>query len=198
MNNTDMSLYNQERKLCIAFWPTPATLILISTITANNQKPETQFNLLIKTYIDKSIHALIITIITSIKHQMNPNISSLIQDNSSTSLEYEKLLQRLQRPIDSFNNTLANNLALTSKEKKAANSSDKYSPISVLNDLIMRASKVTIQDQSMATIISPMSLHLFKSTLQKYSSLNYFKFKGIYDIRVSSTLILQKPKVYRS
>ncbi|CAG8549497.1 4716_t:CDS:2, partial [Cetraspora pellucida] len=142
--------------------PIPTTSTSTSTITANNQRPETQINLLIKTYIDESIQASTTTIITSIKQYIDIHNSK--QDNSSILLDYGKVSQKLQRSIDPSNNSPANNLALTSKGKEAVNSSGKYPLTPVLNDLIMKASRVTIQDQNTATTTAPMSLHLFKPT----------------------------------
>ncbi|CAG8741951.1 20067_t:CDS:2, partial [Cetraspora pellucida] len=211
MSNTDPGPRDQEREPRTTFQPTPGTSTLTSTITANNQRQETQIDPLIKTYIDESIRASTTTIITSIKQyidtqfekqrlwneqlqtnindtlsqvtQANPNISNSTQDNSSTPVDHSKVSQKLQRSIDPSNIAPANNLASTSKGKEAVNSSGKYPPTPVLNDLIMKALRVTIQDQNTATTIAPMSLHLFKPTRHKYPSFDYSKFKGIYDIQ---------------
>ncbi|CAG8529143.1 2180_t:CDS:2 [Cetraspora pellucida] len=171
----------REREPRTTFRPTPGTSTLTSTITANNQKQETQIDPLIKTYIDESICAFTTAIITSIKQYID--IHNSIQDNSSTPVDHRKVSQKLQRPIDPSNIAPTNNLTSTSKGKEAVNSSGKYPSTPVLNDLIMKALRVTIQDQNTATTTAPMSLHLFKLTRYKYPSFDYSKFKGIYNIQ---------------
>ncbi|CAG8619511.1 4295_t:CDS:1, partial [Scutellospora calospora] len=101
--------------------------------------------------------------------QTSNDTSTIEPSSSSMPVEYTTSLQQPQKPANSANNSLTN------KEKETKQPTGKYSLTPVLNDLIKKASKVTLQGQN--TTITSANPHLFKLTSQKYLSFDYTNFK---------------------
>ncbi|CAG8711233.1 1804_t:CDS:2, partial [Racocetra persica] len=89
------------------------------------------------------------------KKRLNSGNINPTQDSSQTWLGHEKSPQNPQRPTDPSSDTIASSLVSTNKGKETVNSPGKYSPTPVLNDLILKAVKVTLQDQNMASAMLP-------------------------------------------
>ncbi|CAG8590580.1 16985_t:CDS:2, partial [Gigaspora margarita] len=69
---------------------------------------------------------------------------------TSTHLSPDSTIKNACKELYAFDN-----LQPIDKGKETASTSDKYSPIPVLNNLIARASKVSIQEQAISTIALP-------------------------------------------
>ncbi|RIB18964.1 hypothetical protein C2G38_2036468 [Gigaspora rosea] len=76
------------------------------------------------------------------------------------------------------------------KGKDMAQLTGNYPPTPVLNELIMRALEVTLQDQDITTTTAPAqltmlstNLHLIKVISQKYLFFDYTKFKNICEVQ---------------
>ncbi|RIB28252.1 hypothetical protein C2G38_2028672 [Gigaspora rosea] len=173
----------------------------------------------IKLYIDESICAATTLVISQLSskytdslfdkqrlwnEQLQTNINNslaqmvrssmhggtLTRMDSSSSVDLMDSPQQRQRPSCTSDSPQS-----MDKGKETVPASGKYPPTPVLNDLIARASKVSIQGQTppvtapptasapMRSIITPAVVQLFKMTPRKYPSFDYTKFKNMYEVQ---------------
>ncbi|CAG8631915.1 16913_t:CDS:2, partial [Cetraspora pellucida] len=185
MSNIEPNPCDNNKELRTTLQPVPTTST--SATTLNNPRLKVHIDPSIKAYIDESIRSSTTSIIGSFKQYIDSQFDKQRLWNEQLQANINNILQP-QRPVNSAS------ILPTSKGKETAQPIGKYPSIPVLNDLIMRASRVTLQGQN--TMTSP-STHLaatstnsclFKLTSQKYSSFDYRKFKGIHDIHGFSNI----------
>ncbi|CAG8662617.1 14216_t:CDS:2 [Gigaspora rosea] len=187
----------------------------------------------IKLYIDESICAATTLVISQLSskytdslfdkqrlwnEQLQTNINNslaqmvrssmhggtLTRMDSSSSVDLMDSPQQRQRPSCTSDSPQS-----MDKGKETVPASGKYPPTPVLNDLIARASKVSIQGQTppvtapptasapMRSIITPAVVQLFKMTPRKYPSFDYTKFKNMYEVQAQQ-LLFKHPSQYKA
>ncbi|CAG8777627.1 16078_t:CDS:1, partial [Racocetra persica] len=168
---------DNDKELRTTLQPVPTTSA--SATTLNNPRPEVHIDPSIKAYIDESIRSSTTSIIGSFKQyidsqfdkqrlwneQLQANINNILVQATRASADTETAAphssvaptehttpqQQPQKPVNSAS------APPTGKGKETAQPIGKYPPTPVLNDLIMRASRVTLQGQDTTT---PPSTHL--------------------------------------
>ncbi|CAG8839371.1 22338_t:CDS:2, partial [Racocetra persica] len=137
MSNTAPNPRDNDKDLRTVVQPAPTTSA--SATTSNNPRSEAHIDPSIKAYIDESIRSATTSIIGSFKQYIDS--------------QFDK--QRLWN--EQLQANISNILAqATRTRKETAQPMGKYPSTPVLNDLIMRASRVTLQSQDS---ITPPSAH---------------------------------------
>ncbi|CAG8795055.1 6184_t:CDS:2, partial [Gigaspora margarita] len=148
--------------------PQPAPTTSVSATTVNNPRTEAHIDLSIKTYIDESIHLATTSITTLIIQSMKQYIDSQF-DKQRLWIEQHQANIGGTWAQATQTNTNSTSTSPNNKGKETVQLTGKYPLTPVLNDLIMRTSKVTIQGQDATTPSThqatlPMDMHRFKST----------------------------------